>query len=155
MKSYDASHWDKSYDDEMASFRKHKVWTLIPRLSVPPDRKMIGSHAHFLRKRNERNKVTHCKVRVIAKGYSQIAGLDYTDTYAPVTCMESVCSILHIAASLDWEIQQLDVKTAFLYGNLTKEIYMEQPEGRREPGKEDWVCQMNKSLYGLKQGGRC
>jgi Reverse transcriptase (RNA-dependent DNA polymerase) len=124
MKSYDASHWDESYGDEMASIRKHKVWTLIPRSSVPPDRKIIGSHAHFLRKCNEQNEVTRCKVRVIAKGYSQIAGLDYTDTYAPVAHMESVRSILHIAASLDWEIRQLDVKTAFLYGNLTEEIYL-------------------------------
>jgi Reverse transcriptase (RNA-dependent DNA polymerase) len=104
MKSYDASHWDESYDDEMASIHKHKVWTFIPHSSVPPDRKIIGSHAHFLRKHNERNEVTCRKVRVVAKGYSQIAGLDYTDTYAPVARMESVRSILHIATSLDWEI---------------------------------------------------
>jgi Reverse transcriptase (RNA-dependent DNA polymerase) len=152
---YDADQWDESYDDEMNTIRKHKVWTLVPCSSVPAGRKIISSRTHFLCKRNENNEVVRQKVCVVAKGYSQIAGLDYTDTYAPVARMESVRALLHIATSLDWEIRQLDVMTAFLYGNLTEEIYMEQPEGRRVPGKDDWVCRMNKSLYGLKQGGRC
>jgi Reverse transcriptase (RNA-dependent DNA polymerase) len=94
-------------------------------------------------------------VRVVAKGYSQVEGVDYTDTFAPVAQLESVRTVLGIAASLDWEIHQFDVKTTFLHGNLTEELYMEQPEGRKEEGKEDWVCKLHKSLYGLHQAGRC
>jgi hypothetical protein len=94
------------------------------------------------------------KVCVVAKGYSQVHGVDYTDTYTPVTQMESMCTILHIGATLDWEINQLDVKMVFLHGDLEEEVYMEQPEGQKELRKEDWVCQLNKTLYGLKQAGR-
>ena len=82
-------------------------------------------------------------------------GIDYTDTFAPVACLESVRTVLGLAASLDWEIHQFDVKTAFLHGNLTEEIFMEQPEGCKEKGKEDWICKLHKSLYGLRQAGRC
>lgn len=92
---------------------------------------------------------------MVAKGYSQVEGLDYTDTFAPVSRLEFVHVVLGIAASLDWEIHQFDVKTAFLHGNLAEEIYMEQPDGRKEKGKEDWVCKLHKSLYGLCQVGRC
>src|SRR5882672_11410593 len=115
---------------------------------------MVGSQPYFLRKCNEKGEVVRNKVRVVAKGYSQVEGVDYTDTYALVSWMESMCMILHIGASLDWEMCQLDVKRAFLHGDLKEEIYMHQPEGQREPRKEDWVCHLNKTLYGLKQAGR-
>ena len=85
-------------------------------------------------------------MRVVAKGFAQKPGIDYTDTYAPVARMESTRAILHIGASLDWEIHQMDIKTAFLHGNLKEEVYMEQPEGMKEPGKESWVCYMHKTL---------
>ena len=77
--------------------------------------------------------------------------MDFGETYTLVTRLESICTVLHIGASNDWEIDHLDVKTAFLHGELYEEIYMEQPEGAKEPGKEDWVCHLNKSLYGLRQ----
>ena len=155
IEAYDASHWDKGYDDEINSLNRHGVWTLVPRSTIPKDRKIIGCRPLFIRKRNEANEVTRHKVRVVAKGYSQVEGRDYTDTFAPVARLESVRTVLGIAATLDWEIHQFDVKTAFLHGNLTEEIYMEQPEGRKEKGKEDWVCRLHKSLYGLRQAGRC
>src|SRR6266481_7145215 len=85
------------------------------------------------------------------KGYAQKTGINYKDTYAPVACMESTRGILHICASLDWEIHQMDVKTAFLHGDLEEEVYMEQLEGMKELGKESWVCYMRKTLYGLMQ----
>ena len=89
------------------------------------------------------------------KGYSQVEGIDYTDTFALVACLESVWMVLSVTASLDWEIHQFDVKTTFLHGELTEDLYMEQPEGRKEKGKEIWVCKLHKSLYGLQQAGRC
>ena len=76
------------------------------------------------------------------KGFAQKPGIDYTDTYAPVAHLESARTILHVGASLDLEIHQMDVKTAFLHGDLEEEVYMEQPEGMKESGKESWVCYM-------------
>ena len=69
--------------------------------------------------------------------------------------LESIRTVLSVAASLDWEIHQFDAKTVFLHGDLTEDLYMEQPEGRKEKGKETWVCKLHKSLYGLHQAGRC
>ena len=69
------------------------------------------------------------KTRIVAKGYSQIEGIDYTNTFAPVACLESVQTVLGLAASMDWEIHQFDVKTALLHVNLTEEIFMEHPNG--------------------------
>lgn len=100
------------------------------------------------------NKSTRYKVRVVARGFTQVQGVDYNETFASVSRMESLRAILHIAAVNDWEIHQMDVKTAFLHGTLDEDIYMEQPEGMEEPGKEDWVAKLEKSLYGLKQAGR-
>jgi hypothetical protein len=76
-------------------------------------------------------------VCIVAKGYSQVQGVDYTDTYAPVTQMKSMRSVLHIGTTLNWEIHQLDIKIVFLHGDLQEEVYMEQPEGQKECGKED------------------
>lgn len=94
------------------------------------------------------------KARFVIKGYSQIPGLDYTDTYAPVAKHYSLRVIMAIAATRDLEMVQLDVKTAFLYGTLDEEIYMQQPEGFIVPGREGEVCRLIKSLYGLKQASR-
>jgi hypothetical protein len=151
MKSVDVDKWNTRYDNEIASLKQHKVWTLVPRTSVSADCKIIRKEPCFTTKRNETNKITHHKVRVIAKGYSQINNIDYMDTYAPVTCMESMCTNLHMGATLDYEIHQVDVKTGFLPGDLEDEVYMKQLEGRKEPGKEDCVGRFNKTLYGLKQ----
>jgi len=90
-------------------------------------------------------------VHVVVKGFVQKPGIDYTETYAAVACMESTRVLLHIGASLYWKIHQMDIKPAFLHGDLQEEVYMEKPEGMREPGKEDWVCYMHKTLYSLMQ----
>jgi Reverse transcriptase (RNA-dependent DNA polymerase) len=83
----------------------------------------------------------------------QIYSLDYDKTTAPTAHLESFRIILHIAAALDWDIYQFDIKTAFLNGVLPpdKIAYMEQPPGFKEPGKEDWVMELSKSIYGIKQ----
>ena len=85
------------------------------------------------------------------KGYRQTEGLDYFDTYSLVTRINSIRMVLAIVALKDLEVHQMDVKTAFLNGNLNEEIYMEQPEGFSAPGQEMKVCRLVKSLYGLKQ----
>ena len=90
------------------------------------------------------------KARLVVKGYSQREGIDYFDTYSPVTRITSIWVLVALAAVYGLEIHQIDVKTAFLNGELEEEIYMEQPEGFVVPGKERKVCKLVKSLYGLK-----
>ena len=87
----------------------------------------------------------------MAKEFVQRAGIDYTDTFAPVMRMESVQALLHIGAAMDWEIHQMDIKTVFLHGELQEDVYMEQPEGCVKKGKETYMCQLKKTLYGLVQ----
>ena len=87
----------------------------------------------------------------MAKGFTQIPGIDYNETFSPVARFESLRLLLALAALEDWEIHQLDVKSAFLNGVLDKEIYMEQPQGFIIPGQEHKVCRLKKAIYGLKQ----
>jgi hypothetical protein len=96
------------------------------------------------------------KVRYVAKGYTQRFGVDYDKTTAPTARLESFRTLLHIGASLDWDIQQYDIKTAFLHGVLpsSETMFMEQPPGFEAPGKEDWVMRLMKSIYGMKQASR-
>ena len=90
------------------------------------------------------------KARLVIKGYKQKEGLDYFDTYSLVTRISSIRMLIAIAVIHNLEIHQMDVKTAFLNGDLDEEIYMEQPEGFIVPGQEKKVCRLIKSLYGLK-----
>ena len=91
------------------------------------------------------------KARLVAKGYKQKEGLDYFDTYSPVTRITSICMLIAITALHNLEIHQMDVKIAFLNGDLNEEIYMDQPEGFISLGQEKKVCRLVKSLYGLKR----
>ena len=95
-------------------------------------------------------RIIRLKARLVARGFSQIYGIDYLDTYAPVVKLASIRILLAIAAVFGLEIHQMDVVTAFLAGDLKEEIYMEQPEGYEMNGK-DMVCRLIKSLYELKQ----
>ena len=91
----------------------------------------------------------------MARGFTQIYGIDYLDTYAPVVKLVSIRILLAIAAIFGWEIQQMDVVTAFLAGELVEEIYMEQLEGFKVgTEEEDLICRLRKSIYGLKQAPR-
>ena len=81
-------------------------------------------------------------------------GIDYEETFSPVAMLKSIRILLAVAASLDYEIWQMDVKTAFLNGNLNEDIYMQQPEGFKAKGKEHMVCKLQRSIYGLKQASR-
>ncbi|KAG8475264.1 hypothetical protein CXB51_032125 [Gossypium anomalum] len=94
------------------------------------------------------------KARLVAKGYSQVPGVDFTDVFSPVVKHSSIRALLGIVAMHDLELEQLDVKTAFLHGELEEDIYMQQPEGFTVSEKEDYVCLLKKSLYGLKQSPR-
>ena len=85
------------------------------------------------------------------KGFQQKKGVEFDKIFSPVVKMTSIRTVLSIAANMNLEVEQLDVKTTFLHGDLKEEIYMQQPEGFVKKGKENLVCRLKKSLYGLKQ----
>ena len=108
----------------------------------------------FKRKTDADGNVTVYKARLVAKGFSQVQGIDYDETFSPVAMLKSVRIMLAIAAYFDYEIWQMDVKTAFLNGFLKEELYMMQPEGFVDPENADKVCKLQRSIYGLVQASR-
>lgn len=94
------------------------------------------------------------KARFVAKRYTQKEGIDFKEVFSPVVRHSSIMVLLALTAEHDLELEQLDVKTAFLHGELQEQIFMTQPEGYKVPGKKDHVCLLKKSLYGLKQSPR-
>ena len=95
------------------------------------------------------------RARLVVKRYAQKEGIDFNEIFSPVVRLTTIRVVLAMCAIFDLHLEQLDVKTAFLHGELEEEIYMLQPEGFAETGKENLVCRLNKSLYGLKQAPRC
>nr|KYP77046.1 Retrovirus-related Pol polyprotein from transposon TNT 1-94 [Cajanus cajan] len=120
------------------SFKKH-----------PPSRKWI-----FKVKQESNSTSPRYKARLVVKGFRQRKGVDFNEIFSPVVRMTSIRTVLSLAATLDLEVEQMDVKTTFLHGDLEEEIYMKQPDGFLIEGKEDYVCRLRKSLYGLKQAPR-
>jgi hypothetical protein len=146
MKSALGDKWQEACQYEMEALAKNDTWELV---DLPPGRKAVKSKWVFKRKLDLR-----FRARVVAKGFTQIFGLDYDETFSPVARFESLRLILALAALEDWEIHQMDVKSAFLNGLLDEEIYMEQPEGFVDPDHPDKVCLLKKAIYGLKQASR-
>jgi len=147
-----AKEWEKAIMDEYNSIMRNNTWRLVPR---PANRQVVSCKWVFKHKKDQFGRITRLKARLVARGFSQIYGVDYLDTYAPVAKLASIRILFAIAASLDLEIHQMDVVTAFLANALHEEIYMEQPEGFIDDGQDlDMVCELGKSLYGLKQSAR-
>lgn len=105
-------------------------------------------------KLNEQGEVDKYKTRLVVKGYSQQCRVDYIEVFALIARMDAVRLIIALAASRGWKIYRLDVKSAFLYGELNEEVYVEQPKGYERKGKEQKVYKLLKALYGLKQSPR-
>jgi Reverse transcriptase (RNA-dependent DNA polymerase)/Integrase core domain/GAG-pre-integrase domain len=147
--------WEEAILDEYNSLVKNSTWILT---ELPEGRKAISCKWVFKHKTDEEGNVTRFKARLVARGYTQISGVDYLDTFAPVAKLSSIKILFSIAAAEDLEIHQMDVVTAFLLEDLDDEIYMEQPEGlektRNGKGKGNLVCKLRKGLYGLKQSAR-
>lgn len=148
MTSRDASFWKEAINEEMDSLLFNNTWVIV---DLPPGSKSIGNKWVFKRKYNVDGSIQTFKARLVAKGFKQKEGVDYFDTYAPVARIASIRVLLALASINKLYVHQMDVKTAFLNGDLEEEVYMDQPEGFVLPGNEKKVCRLVKSLYGLKQ----
>jgi len=151
LSSPDSDKWKMAMEEELNSMRDNHVWDLV---DLPQGRKAIGNKWVFRIKRKADGSIDRYKARLVAKGYTQVEGVDYQDTFSPVVRFNSVRVILAIVAHMDLELHQMDVKTAFLNGDLSEEIYMTQPAGYVVKGQEQKVCHLMKSIYGLKQASR-
>ena len=130
---------------------KNQTWKLVQRLQ---DIKVIGVKWVYRTKVNANGSINKHKARLVVKGFAQIPGVDYFDTFAPVVRLDVIRLLLAIAAQLSWKVYQLDVKSAFLNGYLQEEIFVEQPEGFLVKEEEEKVYLLNKEFYGLKQAPR-
>ena len=151
MAGPDSDKWLEAMKSEIGSMYENEVWTLTDLLD---DRRAIENKWIFKKKTNADANVTIYKARLVAKGYRQVQGVDYDETFSPVAKLKSVRIMLAIAAFYDYEIWQMDVKTAFLNGFLKEELYMMQPEGFVDPKNANKVCKLQRSIYGLVQASR-
>jgi hypothetical protein len=142
--------WHLAMKDEFNALMNNQTWTLV---SLPANRHAIGCKWVFRVKENPDGTVNRYKARLVAKGFHQQAGFDFTETFSPVVKPVTVRTVLTLAITQHWPLQQLDVNNAFLNGLLTEEVYMEQPPGF-EASDKNLVCKLNKALYGLKQAPR-
>ena len=117
---------------------------------LPTGKKAIGCRWVFVVKVNPDSSVARLKARLVAKGYTLTYGVDYYDTFSSVAKMTYVRLFISLAATHNWDLHQLDIKNAFLHGDLQEEVYMEQPPSFVAQGAIEKVCHIRKSLYGLK-----
>ena len=148
LASPDATKWKRAWDSEVESLQANGTWVLE---ELPADRKAIGCRWVFKVKEDGR-----FKARLVAKGYSQRLGVDYQETYAPVTKFTTLRILLSLVSENNWELDGMDVKTAFLHSELTETIYMEIPEGIKSNAENTsrLACRLIKTIYGLKQSPR-
>jgi hypothetical protein len=145
----DADMWDAACEEEKRSFEVMGVYDVVPR---PENRKVLGSKWVLRIKRGPDGAIQKYKARVVAQGFTQIEGVDYDETFAPVAKLASLRAVLALATELNWEIHQMDVKAAYLNGALEEDIFMAPPPGFDIP--EGMVLKLKKAVYGTKQGGR-
>ncbi|KAM1149990.1 hypothetical protein ACFX2B_030214 [Malus domestica] len=145
----DSDKWMNAMKSEMDSLLKNDTYELV---EIPKGRKALKNKWVFKLKRDDN--MTRYNASLVIKGFGQKKGVDFDEIFSPVVKITSIRVILGMAANIDLELEQLDVKTAFLDDNLEDEIYMEQPKGFEVKGKETLVCKLKKSLYGLKQAPR-
>ncbi|KAK8670729.1 hypothetical protein V6N13_037347 [Hibiscus sabdariffa] len=151
VSSPDSEKWLEAMRSEMDSMSDNQVWTFV---EPPEGIKPIGCKWVFKKKTDMDGNVQTYKGRLVAKGYRQIHGIDYDETFSPIAMFKSIRILLAIAAFHDYEIWQMDVKIAFLNGKLEEDVYMTQPEGFVTPENAGKVCKLQRSIYGLKQASR-
>ena len=149
----DWPQWEHGIREELAMLEKAGTWELI---EPPAGANIIGSKWVFRAKKDAAGNVVRHKARLVTQGFSQVPGVDYFDTYTPVAKLASIRTVLTLAARLDLELHQINIKGAYLNSELNndKAIYMRQPPGYTNPDHPRYVCRLCKTLYGLKQRSR-
>jgi hypothetical protein len=145
--------WEKAIEEELATLKKAGTWKLE---KAPPGANIIGSKWVFKAKKDAAGNIACYKARLVAQGFSQIGGVDYDDTYAPVAKLASSRAIIVMANRLGLLLHQVDIKGAYLNGVLNpgEVLYMRHPPGYKDPAAAEHVLRLLKALYGLKQAGR-
>ncbi|KAG7479129.1 Retrovirus-related Pol poly from transposon TNT 1-94 [Solea senegalensis] len=152
MDSKKSTMWADAMKEEMDSLTENETFTLTP---LPRGKRAVGGRWVYAMKESPDGSET-CKARYVAKGYAQVEGIDYKETFSPTANMTSVRALMQVAVQEGLTLHQMDVKTAYLHAPMDCEVYMEQPDGFEIKSKTGGhlVCKLNKSLYGLKQSGR-
>ncbi|KAE8667231.1 tir-nbs resistance protein [Hibiscus syriacus] len=144
-----SSEWMTAMKEEIDALQQNQTWDIVPKIK---DVKPISCKWVYKIKRRPDGSIERYKARLVARGFSQQYGLDYDETFSPVAKLTTVRVLLALAANKDWNLWQMDVKNAFLHGELDREIYMTQPiQSQDHP---EYVCKLRKALYGLKQAPR-
>lgn len=143
--------WRKAMDEDISALNQNQTWDLVPK---PKDVRPISCKWVYKLKTRPDGSIDRYKARLVTRGFAQQYGLDYNETFSPVSNITTIRVLLSLAASESWKLWQLDVKNAFLNGELNKEIYMERPRGFESKTKPHHVSKLKKALYGLKQAPR-
>ncbi|KAK1440601.1 hypothetical protein QVD17_06430 [Tagetes erecta] len=144
-------NWLNAMNDEFSALQVNDTWELVPR---PENQPIIRCMWLFRHKFKADGSLERYKARLVVNGKSQTVGIDCDDTFSPVVKPTTIRTVLSIAVSRSWHIHQLDVKNAFLHGDLQETVFMHQPPGFVDPQRPSHVCRLRKSLYGLKQAPR-
>jgi hypothetical protein len=139
--------WREAMVEELASIEENGTWEMT---SLPPGHRAIGLKWVYKLKRDANGEVVKHKARLVAKEYVQRQGVDFEEVFAPVARMETVRMLLALAAHHGWPVHHMDVKTAFLNGELIEEVYVKQPPGYVLAGEERKVYRLHRALYGLR-----
>nr|KAJ0197227.1 hypothetical protein LSAT_V11C700352060 [Lactuca sativa] len=143
--------WIKAMQEELNEFKRHNVWTLVPR---PSGKSITGTRWVYRNKVDKDGIITRNKARLVAQGFTQIESIDYGETFAPVARIEAIRLFLAYASYMNFIVYQMDVKTAFLHGVLEEEVFLNQPPGFVDKDHPDYVYRLDKAVYGLKQAPR-
>jgi hypothetical protein len=143
--------WKEAMKEEHQSIMKNDVWEIMPR---PKEKSVVTSKWVYKIKHAVDRSMDKYKARFVAIGFSQKEGEDYEETFSPIARYTSIRAIMSLAASMGWSLHQMDVKIAFLNGEIEEEVYIEQPQGFEVHSKDTHVCRLKKYLYGLKQAPR-
>jgi hypothetical protein len=149
--AFSDSSWVNTMHEKLENFERNHVWTLV---DPPSDVNVIGTKWVFKNKQGEDGEVVRNKARLVAQGCSQIEGLDFGETFAPVALLEAIKALLAFAASKGYKLYQMDVKSSFLNGVIQEDVYVRQPPDFESPNYPDEVYKLSKALYGLKQAPR-
>jgi hypothetical protein len=143
----DWPEWEKAMEEQLALMKKYDVWDEV---DEPEDTNIFGSRWVFRIKRDSNGKILKYRARLVAQGFTQMYGVDFQDTFAPVARLSSIRAVIALAASEDWELHQMDVKSAYLNSTIDTAVYMRLPPGYSRKGK---VALVKRGIYGLRQSG--